>query len=435
VARGRLLLAGGGHSHVEVLRRYAQASDPALSVTLVSPTPLMPYSGMLPGVVAGHYAFEDAVIALPPLAKATGARFVQDRVASIDFYKRIAALASGTLLPFDLLSLDVGSVPGAGAKGVHEHVAGVKPVEQFVQAWTETLACATRDGIGTLAVVGGGAAGVEIVLAMRYRLHKRLGGEAPRCALVTDQPTLLAQHAPGVRRRLGRLLVARDVVLHLDSAVVAVERNAVVTAKGKRIAADRIFWPTSASAAPWFAQSGLGCDERGFVRVNDFLQSVTHPFVFASGDCASQQGPPYPKSGLYAVRQGPTVATNLRRYRHDVPMIRFVPPARALALITTGDARGRPFVRPADRGRRMGLALERPHRPALCRPIPDRRSERPDSEATAGLESASTDGCDHSNVPQRGSRPGHVTHADARCCGLRADRQPAAGDRAEAAAA
>ena len=295
----------------------------------------MPYSGMLPGVVAGHYDFEDALIPLSSLADAARARFVADEIASVDLEARSVRLTSGTTLPFDWLSLDVGSVQRAAVAGPHAHAVGIRPIEAFYQAWQRTLA--RGEAIGSLAVVGGGAAGVEIVLAMRYRLLQRLGPAAPRCALITDQPALLPGHARGVRLRLGRTIAASAVSLHLDSRIVAFDGDAVITANQDRIAAERIFLATPAAALPWLAESGLACDEEGFVLVDECLQSISHPFVFASGDCASHAGSPYPKSGLYAVRQGPVLAANLRRYRRDAPLIRFEPPSRALALLSTGE--------------------------------------------------------------------------------------------------
>jgi selenide,water dikinase len=186
-------------------------------------------------------------------------------------------------------------------------------------------------------VVGGGAGGVEILLAMQHRARVAFGANAPRFALVTDQSHLLPQHSETVRKRLGRALVEREVVLHFDSPAIAVEPGAVIADGGRRIAADRIVWATSASAPAWLKASGLDCDARGFVAIDEFLRSTSHPFVFAAGDCATQLANPRPKSGVFAVRQGPPLAHNLRRALHDQPLRSYVPQRHALALISTGD--------------------------------------------------------------------------------------------------
>ncbi len=332
----RLLLIGGGHSHVEVLRRFALQPDPAVALTLVSPDPLTAYSGMLPGLIAGHYSLEEAHIALPPLAAWAGTRHMADSVEAIDLYTKTAILASGHQLAFDLVSIDVGSTPDASVPGAREHVFAVKPVTQFLEAWTRIQAEAAEGRVRTIGVVGGGAGGVEVLLAMQFRLQATLGASAPRFALVTDAPTLLPRHPGAVRARLGRILVERGAVLHFDSAALRVEAGTVIVTGRRRVAMDRIVWATSASAQPWLAAAGLECDARGFVEVDEHLRSTSHPFVFAAGDCASQRGEPRPKSGVYAVRQGPPLAANLRRSANGEALLPYVPQRDALALISTG---------------------------------------------------------------------------------------------------
>jgi selenide,water dikinase len=339
VAQRRILLIGGGHSHVEVLRRFALRPDPGIELTLVSPNAHTLYTGMLPGLIAGHYTAAEAQIELPALAQWARARFVCDRVVALDLYTRIVRLGEGGIETFDLISIDVGSVPDAAVPGARERALGVKPVDRFLAAWTLLQADAAAGKVRTIVVVGGGAGGVEALLAMQYRLARALGAEAPRFALATDAPHILPEHARSVRKRLGKLLVARDVVLHTGSAVVGVEPGAVVTSGGRRIAADRVVWATSASAAPWLAASSLDCDARGFVRVNRHLQSVSDPFVFAAGDCAALEGQPRPKAGVFAVREGPPLAANLRHAARHEPLDTYDAQRQALALITTGERR------------------------------------------------------------------------------------------------
>ena len=334
----RLLLAGGGHSHLEVLRRFAALKDPSIAITLVSARPATIYSGMLPGVIAGHYALTEAEVALAPLAAAAGARWIEGRVVALDLAARTARLASGESIAFDVLSLNLGSTPDASIPGAGEHAVAARPFEHLVAAWTEILQEATRDGTRTLAVVGGGAGGVELVLAMHHRLQG-LGARGLQCSLVTEGASLLPGHAQGVGARLARILAQRGIAVHLQSRVRAIEHGALRLESGRDIAAWRIFLATSAAAAAWWRQGGLGCDERGFISVDAQLRSTTHPFVFAAGDCASQQGARHPKSGLHAVRQGPVLAANLARCMAGAPLKRFVPPARWLALIGTGDER------------------------------------------------------------------------------------------------
>ncbi len=333
----RILLVGGGHSHIEVLRRFAREPDAGIALTLVSPFARTPYSGMLPGTIAGHYTAAEASIALAPLTQWAGARLVEGEVRELDLHTRSVMLANGTREAFDFVSLDIGTTPSMTVPGASDFALGVKPVEAFLDAWDRMRADVIAGHVSTIAVVGGGAGGVEALLAMQYRLHQDAGTAAPRFALVSDQAHVLAQHSPGARARMGRILVERGVVLHLDSAAIAVEQGTVIVTHGRRIAADRIVWATGGAPAAWLAGSGLPCDARGFVAVDAHLKSPTHPFVFAAGDCASQINTPRPKSGVFAVRQGPPLAANLRRAANGEPLLEYGPQRQALALISTGN--------------------------------------------------------------------------------------------------
>lgn len=327
----RVLLAGGGHSHVEVLRRFAR-QEPACELTLVSPDASTAYSGMLPGLVAGHYTQEQAHIDLAPLVGVARGRFIIDRIVALDPAARKATLAGGATVSFDLLSLDVGSTPRAGIDGAGEHAVGVKPVARFLAAWQETLDDVAAGRVRVIAMVGGGIGGIETLLAMQYRLRRVKGRSAPAVHLISQRSSL--QHA--LASRLRSVLESRGVALHPGRAVVAVRDRAVVLDDQTTIAADRVFLATGAAPAPWLAASGLACDVEGFVRVDDSLRSISHPCVFAAGDCASQDGRSHPRSGVYAVRQGPVLAANIVALVAGRPLRRYAPQARALALVATG---------------------------------------------------------------------------------------------------
>jgi selenide,water dikinase len=335
----RILLVGGGHSHVEVLRQFGRAPAAGVELVLVSPHRWTPYSGMLPGLVAGHYTFEEAHIDLERVARFARARFLPTVVTALDPAGRTATLADGARLDFDFVSLDVGSTPAtAGIPGAREHALGVKPVDAFLGAWGELLERARTGELKRAVVVGGGAAGIELVLAMQHRVAGVTGRpDAVEWQLVTDVDVLLPAHNETVRRIVRRILARREVEVHLSSRVVRVERGTVFAANGYRVAGDAIVWATGAAASPRFAASGLALDDRGFVAVDETLRSTSHPHVFATGDCATMVGHPRPKSGVYAVRQGPPLAANLRAAIEGRPLGRYVPQAQALALISTGD--------------------------------------------------------------------------------------------------
>jgi pyridine nucleotide-disulfide oxidoreductase family protein len=332
----RILLIGSGQGHLEVLRRFAQKPDLGIDLTLASPNALCPYSAMLPGIIAGHHDVGASHVELPSLAHWAGARFICDRAVELDLYTRIVRLDEGGIEPFDLLSLDIGPSPDLSVPGVREHALSLHPTDRFLAGWAKLQDDAAAGQVRTVAVVGSGATVIELLLAMQFRLAADLGAGAPRFALITEAPRVLPEHIPAVRKRLGKILVARDVVLHTASAVTAVMPGGLLTATGRRIAADRIVWATSAAGAPWLATSGLACDPRGFVRVNALLQSVSDPFVFAVGDCATQDAAVSRRLGVPVPREGAALAANLRHAARHQPLVASKPRQSRLSIITTG---------------------------------------------------------------------------------------------------
>ncbi len=339
-----LVLVGGGHAHVAVLKRFGMKPLPGVRLTLICRDAHTPYSGMLPGFVAGHYGFDDTHIDLGALARFAGARFYHSDVVGLDLDAQNVRCDNRPPVPYDLLSINTGSAPRIsdvpGAAGI---VVPVKPISQFLDRW-DALRERAVGHIGTLriAVVGGGAGGVEILLAIQYRLARlraesARGGDDIEFHLLTDTPTILPTHNDKVRGAFARVLRARGVTVHAGEAVAEVTPGRLRTAGGREIEADEILWVTDAAAPAFPGESGLAVDGQGFIAVSDTLQSVSHLTVFAAGDVASVIDHPRPKSGVFAVRQGPPLADNLRRVLLGQAARPFTPQKQFLGLISTGD--------------------------------------------------------------------------------------------------
>lgn len=254
----RLVLAGGGHAHVEVLRSFGTTPMPGLEIILVTPVADAPYSGMLPGLIAGHYAWRDCHIDLAALARFAGARLIPTRVIAINPGDRQVMCADRRVLDYDALSLDVGSAPPIGGiDGAMEHGISVKPVDSFLEVW-DALVLEARDRPLRVAVVGGGAGGVELCLAMRHRLLHE-SGEAPRTdfTLVTQGGAILPGHSERVRRRLVRALAKSGVGLLAGVRVARVAGAGLTLDGGALVPADCVVWATGAAAPAWLAKSGL----------------------------------------------------------------------------------------------------------------------------------------------------------------------------------
>jgi selenide,water dikinase len=291
---------------------------------------------MLPGLIAGHYDYAACHIDLEALCRASGVRFMRDVVTGIDPIGRTLTCASDARCVFDLVSLDIGSALTRDLL-CHDDRQGVpvKPSEHFLDAWAQLITRARRQRLRIL-MIGSGAAGVEVTLAMQHRLRTEQARRAD-FVIVSASERILPGHSDGVRRRFERVLRERDVEVHLNSSVGEVDGNIVRLASGGRLAADWIVWAHGPRASDWVRAGGLCTDERGFVLVDQQLRSISHPLVFAAGDIASIRGHPRPKSGVYAVRQGPPLAANLRSALAGGALRRYWPQRQALALISTGD--------------------------------------------------------------------------------------------------
>jgi selenide,water dikinase len=332
----RLLLAGGGHAHLGVLTAFARAPVPDLEITLVSPFARQVYSGMVPGWIAGHYALEDCVIPLAPVAARAGALFRQAHVARLDLAARVAFTESAEAIGFDLLSIDTGPSAATNAiAGAAEHAIALRPLESLISQWQRLLAhLADATDINTLTVIGGGAGGLELALAFAFRAAS---ARLPlRVQLVAGRPGVAPALPPSARSRLERLLQQRNVRVIVDDAV-EIGRHTVMLADGGELTSDATVVATGAAAAQWPAAAGLACDDAGFIAVNEYLQSSSHPPVFAAGDCATMIGAPRPKSGVYAVRAGPPLARNLRLAATNRALVRYAPQRHALYLLSAGE--------------------------------------------------------------------------------------------------
>ena len=323
-----VVLLGGGHAHVQVLKRFGMVPEPGLRLTIIVREPHTPYSGMLPGFVAGHYEWEDLHIDLARLANFAAARFIFAEATGLDLANQRVCFADRPPLCYDVLSINTGGVPSNTFAS--DFVTPVKPIGRFLPVW-ERLA--SDDSIRNLAIVGAGPGGVELALA--------IASSQPRmsCRLIESGQQPLAGFSRSARRKLLAELRRRGVQLTTGTVVADVGPNHVLTATGEELPADHVLWTTGVAAPAWPAESGLATDADGFISVLPTLQSKSHPEIFASGDVASMAASPRPKSGVFAVRQGPVLADNLRRYAIERPLRRYRPQRRALAIVGLGGNR------------------------------------------------------------------------------------------------
>jgi selenide,water dikinase len=323
-----LVLVGGGHAHVQVLRRWMMAPMDDVRVSIVLDRPVAVYSGMVPGVVAGQYPARATEIDVWTLARRAGVRVVDAAATGLDLDAQRVRLDGRPPLPFDTLSLDVGStVAGLDTPGVREHAIPTRPIGRFVERMEAAMATVVKPRV---LVVGGGAGGVEVA----FTLAHRTGGVV---TLLDAGATLLPGWTPGLFRRVAGAAARRGITIRTNARVASVEPGRAVLADGDTLPFDLLVWVTGAAPHAWLRDTGLPLDGRGFVRIGPTLQVEDNPALFAVGDCASLTGNPLPKAGVYAVRQGPLLADNLRARLSDGAVRPYRPQKGFLTLLNLGD--------------------------------------------------------------------------------------------------
>ena len=337
----RLVLVGAGHAHAQVLLEWTRRPWPGVELVVVSPQALAPYSGMVPGWLAGVYRFEDIVIDFPALCQRAGARWVQDELQSLDAEQQTLHLKGGQQLSYDVLSLNVGSTlrpPDAGAA----QVLSLRPLaqlhesyEHLMTAWASDASPGQKDALAPYRVtaVGGGAAGFESVLAVLKRLRAMQPQRQVTGRLLSKGKELLPGLSSSARRAGERALHRAQVKLELQTTWKP-EHDAN--------ASDLVLWATGAEAHDWqrdpARRGALAVNEQGFIRINAQLQSLSHPNIFAVGDCAHWDAgnKALPKAGVFAVRMGPALIGNLQAALAGQPATAYEPQRQFLVLLATG---------------------------------------------------------------------------------------------------
>lgn len=342
LALKHLVLLGAGHAHVQVLHGLAQRRPADLMVTVVAPYPRQIYSGMVPGFVAGHYKPDDCAIALPTLLERAGARFRQAHVVGLDADARTVWLDDQSTLDFEWVSINTGPVLdrerlNRQLPGATEHALLVRPIEHFVRLWPRVAELACERPLH-VAVVGGGAAGIELALAMNHALTAPGTLPQSHVTLIAGPDEPGAAYPPGARRRIARVLRDHGITVLRDTCT-GFAAGEVLLAGGGRLQCDAPVLTIGAQAPGWLADSGLALDPQGFVAVNAYQQSTSHSHVFAAGDVSSRVDHPHPRSGVYAVRAGPPLLANLRAAAAGQRLTAYRPQSRTLNLLSCGNRR------------------------------------------------------------------------------------------------
>mmetsp|Transcript_819 Transcript_819/g.856 ORF Transcript_819/g.856 Transcript_819/m.856 type:complete len:390 (-) Transcript_819:90-1259(-) len=336
-----VLLLGGGHANVQVLRELSDKLPSSCTLALVSEYDYSFYSGMLPGFISHAYNQEEISINLSLLCKFTQTRFVEKRGKRLDAENQLLVMEDDEELRYDILVVNIGSktLGTESIPGVNEFSLKTRPIINLITEieQKEEEFSAHPEKFNRVTIVGGGAAGIELVFALKKRWEEKLGKTLEFTQIVKSPKFAInSQSACGKVLHLYKDL---DVKVLFDHSVKQVTRNEVILDDGQIIPSDLTVWATGAEPHAFHSRTTLQKDDSGFFLCNHFMQSVSHSEIFVAGDCASIKNSRVPKAGVYSVRQGPIIAENVLRLLKGKTLKKYVPQNDFLALLNTADGR------------------------------------------------------------------------------------------------
>lgn len=328
--QSEIILIGGGHAHSVCLKKFAMKPIQGARLTLISDVYYAPYSGMLPGFIAGHYEFSQMHIDLPKLCQISNARFIFGKVNGLDIQNQKIHLESGLSLNFDICSINIGSTP----KQDHEFFSYgtmVKPISRFIEEWQTFLTILpSLPNPAKIIIMGVGAGGIELACAISYRLQKRVS-----ITLIDTAQIILSDFSHKLRQKIFKHLQRQNIRIISGAKIYQINSSCIILDSGS-ISYDKLFWVSSAQASGWPQKAGFQCDPSGFIYTHSTLQTLSHPMIFAVGDASHILGAPRPKAGVFSVRQGKDLYQNLIALLTDKKLKAHKPQKNFLRLVALG---------------------------------------------------------------------------------------------------
>ncbi len=336
-----IVLLGVGHTNAHIVRMWRSQPMADVDLTCISNYPIATYSGMLPAALAGQIAPAQMEIDLVRLCASAHARLITECVLRLDHTRQEIELAGHPSIPFDVLSIGIGSIPtteGVSISG--DLLVKIKPMQTFLQRLRGVIESRRPKPGEPLRVIiaGSGVAGIEIALCLPPFLSA-LGVSLYQVHIVTRSRSILPNMPVGCGRLVSREFDRHGYAVALGKSVVRVLPDAIELEDGSQMAADLVIWATGATSAPLLGQFGLPQDERGFIATDHTLRSLSGQPIFAVGDSGSIAGDALPKAGVYAVRQAPILWENIGRILQGRPLQPYAPQRAFLKLINLGDGR------------------------------------------------------------------------------------------------
>jgi len=331
----QLIFAGGGHSHIHSLVNLDKFIDAGISVTVISRSKYHYYSGMGPGMLSGYYPVEETRFKVKEIVESFGCRFIEGEIIKIIPEEKKIILSDNDELYYDVISFNTGSeVISLPVSDEVINFYPVKPVEN-ISALRDKI-CRSDKRI-EISVVGGGAAGVEIA-ANISEIIKKEGTDAG--INIISRGRLLQGYNESFYNHALKFMRYNGINIYENRTVEMVNSESIILTSGEKINYDIAVNSSGIKPSKIFSDSGMKTGIDGGLLVNSYLQSADYPDIFAGGDCISFEPFMLDKVGVYAVRQGMLLYSNLLSYVKGLELVEFIPQKDYLSILNMGFKKG-----------------------------------------------------------------------------------------------
>ena len=296
----RLILAGGGHGHINILKKLIKSPMKDIDITLITDFGKQYYSGMLSGFIEGIYSEEEISFDVRELSKKANVNYVEEKIISIDKNKRIVTTDKNEY-GYDFLSINLGSIANVNFPVDGSGVLNVKPISELVAAKENFFKQGFKDSRKRVYFIGGGASGVELAFSFKEAFKNF------DITIITSGE-ILENFNESSRKKVRKLLNKKNINLVEGRFVTEIKNHTIVTENGN-FDFDYVFL-TSGFKGVDVKYIDFDVDERNYVTVDERL--MVDESTFSMGDSANiKRYPKLPKAGVFAIREAPILLENL----------------------------------------------------------------------------------------------------------------------------
>ncbi|MED1865312.1 FAD-dependent oxidoreductase [Fictibacillus nanhaiensis] len=324
----KLLLIGGGHAHLSILRSLLHEKMSDLEITLITSSKFQYYSGMFSGFTEGLYDEDEIRIDLESLCSRASVSFIEDTIISFDPMQKVLLGFSGEIYHFDVISFDI--EPWVSSELIS--TSELTPKHHFIEKIKKLRSSEAP------VIVGDSSRAVELALSVSsWRNTYNLSNSVT----LISPSSLLHSYGAKATKKIREIAHDHNLEFYENEQVNEAKDSYVTTKNGTKIKYSIILPITEPKASSLFKQALLPVDSDGFLLVEDTLQNDEYPYVFGAGNCVTiSMYSELVKNDFHATKQGPILWRNIKRFLFGQSLESFKPYTSPFSIISTGKQQG-----------------------------------------------------------------------------------------------